>query len=402
MKVLLINPVCEQGSTGRICVGIAEMLKKSGHMAFIAYGLGNSTYPNSFKISKGKFDYLKHNILSRITDSEGLHSRIATKRLIKQIENINPDIVHIHTMHGHYLNYKILLKYLQQVNLPTVVTLHDCWTFTGHCAHFIMRGCNKWQTGCEKCQFLDEYPQSWFIDNSKRNFQLKKSLFTDLQNKLTIVPVSYWLEGLVKQSFFKDMRIKTIHNGIDLTVFKPTINEELRKKYGIERKKIILGVALPWSIYKGYNDFLKLRELLSEEYAIVMVGLSEKQMLELPKGIIGITRTDSAKELAELYTLADVMVNTTYCDNYPTVNLEAIACGTPVITYETGGSPESIDENTGIIVKQGDILSLKEAIVRICKHSSKYKQFCINKAQRVFEKNKCFESYLDIYNKYLL
>ena len=399
MRVLLINAVCGQGSTGRICTGIADMLKAHGHDAYIAYGLGHSSYSGSFCFSGGKPDYYIHNLLSRLTDSEGLHSSLATKRLIAQIENIEPDVVHIHTMHGHYLNYKILLTYLHKKAFPVVMTLHDCWTFTGHCAYF--RGCDKWKYGCQKCAFLDEYPQSWLKDSSQYNYNLKRKLLTEFGEKLTIVPVSYWLNGLLKQSFLKNIKIVTIHNGIDLNIFRPTYNRELLSKYSIEGKKIVLGVALPWSAYKGFQDFVKLRSLLPEEYVIVMVGLSSEQIKEIPDGIIGIERTDSPKELAELYTLSDVLVNTTYCDNYPTVNLEAIACGTPVITYRTGGSPESVDLHTGDVVEQGDLKGLVKSIIRICGNTSFYTEACKDKAIKLFDKDKCFEKYLEIYIKAL-
>lgn len=401
MRVLLINTVCGQGSTGRICVGISDMLKANGHEACIAYGIGNSNYPDSINISSGKCDYILHNILSRITDSEGLHSCKATKRLIALIKDFKPDVIHIHTLHGHYINYKLLFKYLATTNLPIVMTLHDCWSFTGHCAHFVMRGCEKWKVECNKCQFLDEYPQSWYLDRSKRNFNLKKQLLTTLQNKLTIVPVSYWLEKYVKQSFLKDCQIQTIHNGIDLNIFKPSVNIKVIDKYDLKGKKIILGVALPWSTFKGFPDFLKLRRLLSNEYIIVMVGVSRKQKEILPEGIIGIERTDSTKDLADLYSAADVLVNTTYCDNYPTVNLEAISCGTPVVTYKTGGSPESIiDDVTGKVVSQGDVVALKDAIEKLlCIDRLTLRSNCRTYAQSHFDKNKCFRKYLDLYNK---
>lgn len=401
MKVVLINSVCGQGSTGRICVGIADLLKANGHEAYIAYALGDSSYPESFNISTGKYDYLSHNILSRLTDSEGLHSLKATHKLINFIEDIQPDIVHIHTLHGHYINYKNLFEFFQSREIPIVITLHDCWLFTGHCAHFDQFGCDKWKIECKDCQFLNAYPQSWFVDNSRRNYHLKRNLLTGIGKKLTLVPVSYWLEELLKQSFLKNMNIQTIHNGIDLDVFRPTYNEELLQKYNLEGKKIILGVALPWSSYKGFPDFIKLRSLLSNDYAIIMVGLSEKQMNEIPQGIIGITRTNCTKELAELYTIADVFVNTTYCDNYPTVNLEAIACGTPVITYRTGGSPESIDDSTGICVEQGDIFKLIEAIKVLCsKNRNGLMKNCLNHASLCHDQNSCFNKYIDIYKAF--
>ena len=401
MKVLQINAVCGQGSTGRICVGIADLLKANGHEAYIAYGLGNSSYPECFNISTGKYDYFSHNILSRLTDSEGLHSSKATQKLINFIEDIQPDVVHIHTLHGHYINYKKLFEFLQNRGIPIVITLHDCWLFTGHCAHFDQLGCDKWKIECKDCQFLNAYAQSWFVDNSRRNFHLKRILLTSIGKNLTLVPVSYWLEGLLRQSFLKNMNIQTIHNGIDLDVFRPTYNEKLLQKYNLMGKKIIIGVALPWSSYKGFPDFIKLRSLLSNDYAIIMVGLSEKQMNEIPQGIIGITRTNSTKELAELYTIADVLVNTTYCDNYPTVNLEAIACGTPVITYNTGGSSEAVDKNTGCIVEQGDLDELAECIKVICNNSDYYRPFCLARSQFLFNKDRCFEEYLDVYKRAL-
>lgn len=398
MKVVQINPVCGQGSTGRICTGIADLLKSQGHEAFIAYGLGHSDYPGSFNISGGRKDYLTHNILSRLTDSEGLHSDVATKRIIRWMKGIKPDVVHIHTLHGHYVNYKMLFEYLYKSGVKVVMTLHDCWTFTGHCAHFDQYGCEKWKSGCHNCKFLKAYPNSWFLDRSKRNFNLKKKLITQLGDRLTIVPVSYWLEGLVHQSFMKDLKIQTIHNGIDLTQFHPIHNDSLYDKYGVRGKKIILGVALPWSGYKGLPDFHKLRSMLSDEYAIIMVGLSEQQIAELPEGIVGITRTDSIQELAEIYTMADVLVNTTYCDNYPTVNLEAIACGTPVITYQTGGSPEAIDENTGLVVPQGHLNSLVNSIISICSNQDNMSDACLSRAEALFDKSKCFAQYIEIYN----
>lgn len=398
MRILQINTVCGIGSTGRICTGIADLLKSEGHEAYIAYGLGKSDYPNSINISQGKSDYFIHNLQSRLTDSEGLHSNNGTSFLISQMEQIKPDIIHLHSMHGHYLNYKLLLTYLKEKKLPVVMTLHDCWTFTGHCAHFDQFRCDKWKIGCSHCEHLGAYPQSWFLDKSERNYNLKKRLFMDLGDKLIIVPVSYWLEDLVKLSFLKNQNIVTIHNGIDLIQFRPTYSSNLKNKYHIEGKKVILGVALPWSDYKGLPDFHKLRSLLSEDYAIVLVGLSKKQIGELPADIIGIEKTDNIKELAEIYTMADVLVNTTYCDNYPTVNLEAMACGTPVITYKTGGSPEAISKETGLVIEQGNLMELNRAVLYICDNNRElYRNHCLERAGKLFDKSKCFEQYISLY-----
>ena len=398
MRILQINSVCGQGSTGRICLDIANILEKNGHEAYIAYAFGSSDYPKSFNFSGSMFDYYIHNFLSRLTDSEGQHSKSNTKRLLNWIDSISPNIIHLHTLHGHYINYIMLLDFLIEKKIPIIITLHDCWTFTGRCAHFDMIGCNKWKEGCINCKFLSEYPQSWFIDRARHNFKIKESLFTRLKDRLTIVPVSFWLESFVKESFLKDTKIKTIHNGIDLKQFKPTHNASLMDKYKIIGDKIILGVASPWSKYKGLDDFYKLRQKLGKEYVIVLVGLSKKQIDNLPKGIIGISRTNNIKQLAELYTIADVLVNPTYCDNYPTVNLESIACGTPVITYNTGGSPEAIDEKTGLVVNQGDINGLAEAIIKIVStKKSDLSEHCRDRAIHYFDNQVCFLDYLKLY-----
>ena len=398
MKVLQINSVCGQGSTGRICTGIADSLKNSGDIPYIAYSLGYSTYPNSIKICHNPIDYPIHNILSKISDSEGLHSIAPTRFLINQICSIQPDIIHLHTLHGHYINYKLLLEYINKIDVPVVLTLHDCWNFTGHCAHFDMYDCNKWKTGCKECKYLSAYPQSYFLDKSSRNFNLKKKLFTQLGDRLTIVPVSYWMENLVRQSFFFQQKIKTIHNGIDLKQFYPITNSKIKEEYRISGKYIVLGVAMPWSKYKGFPDFFTLRKILSEDYSIVLIGVSQEQISQLPEGIIGISRIDDIKKLVEFYSIANVLVNTTYCDNYPTVNLESIACGTPVITYNTGGSPEALSEDTGLIVEQGNVNKLGESIQYLCNHLDKFSEYnCLKRAHNYFDKDICFKEYIDLY-----
>ncbi|WP_321438132.1 glycosyltransferase [uncultured Bacteroides sp.] len=399
MRVLFINPVCGQGSTGRICTGIADLLKSQGHEAYIAYGLGSSDYPNSINISAGRSDYLFHNIMSRLTDSEGLHSTKQTLKLISYIKEIKPDVVHLHTLHGHYLNYVLLLKCLRTQGCPVVLTLHDCWLFTGHCAHFDQFGCEKWKTECHNCEHLEAYPQSFFLDRSRKNFNRKKELLLSLGINLTVVPVSFWLENLVHQSFLKELNIKTIHNGINLNMFHPYVESNRRALLGIpSTNRIVLGVALPWSRYKGLPDFHKLRAALDESYSIIMVGLSEEQKAALPDGIIGICRTDNVQELAEIYSISDVLVNTTYCDNYPTVNLEAMSCGTPVITYRTGGSPEAISVDTGRIVPQGDlddfVLSIKE-LLSIDRNTNR--ENCVNRSKKFFDQNECFGEYVSLY-----
>ena len=331
MKVLFINVTCGVGSTGRICTDIADMLISEGHECKIAYG--RKTVPEKYKDIAYRigsdFGVKVNGVKARLFDNEGFNARSATKKLIKWIKHYNPDVIHLHNLHGYYLNVKLLFDYLKTCGKKVVWTLHDCWSFTGHCTHFQVPHCDKWQTECGKCIRAKDYPKAIF-SHAKRNFKRKKQIFCGVPN-LTIVTPSKWLAKLVKQSFLKEYPVQVINNGIDLTVFKPTASD-FRKKYGLQNKKVILGVANVWEKRKGFDDFLELAKLISDDYRIVLVGVTDEQLKKLPPKVIGIKRTNSATELAQIYTAADVLFNPTYEDNYPTVNLEAQACGTPVIT----------------------------------------------------------------------
>ncbi|MDE7164622.1 MAG: glycosyltransferase [Clostridiales bacterium] len=352
----MINSVCGIRSTGRICTDIAQELENNGHECKIAYG--REAVPTRFEkyaVRIGSdFGVNLHAGLSRIFDKSGFYSRRATAKFIKWIKTYDPDIIHLHNLHGYYLNIKVLFDYLKQANKPMVWTLHDCWTFTGHCPYFDMSGCEKWKTGCEHCPQKKQYPVSLVFDNSKKNYLRKKACFTDVDN-LTIVSPSQWLKDLVGNSFLREYPVNVIANGVDIEVFKPT-NGDFKSRYGLDGKTVILGVAGVWEERKGLNDFIRLAKILDDKYRIVLVGLSDAQLAELPENVIGIKRTNNVSELAEIYTAADVLFNPTYEDNYPTVNLEAQACGTPVITYATGGSGESVP--TENVVPRGDLQSV--------------------------------------------
>lgn len=341
MKVLFINVTCGVGSTGRICTDIADMLISEGHECKIAYG--RKIVPEKYKDIAYRigsdFGVKVNGVKARLFDNEGFNARSATKKLIKWIKHYNPDVIHLHNLHGYYLNVKLLFNYLKTCGKKVVWTLHDCWSFTGHCTHFQVPHCDKWQTECGKCIRSKDYPKAIF-SHAKRNFKRKKQTFCGVPN-LTIVTPSKWLAELVKQSFLKEYPVQVINNGIDLTVFKPTASD-FKEKYGLQNKKVILGVANVWEKRKGFDDFLELAKLIGDDYRIVLVGVTDEQLKKLPPNVIGIKRTNSATELAQIYTAADVLFNPTYEDNYPTVNLEAQACGTPVITYPTGGSVESV------------------------------------------------------------
>ena len=363
MKILLINVVCGIRSTGRICSDLAVALEKQGHTVKIAYGREKVPEQYSkYAVRIGKdLDVKIHGLAARSFDMCGWGSKKATEMFIKWVKEYNPDVIHLHNIHGYYINVKVLFDYIRDSGKKIIWTLHDCWAFTGHAAFCGAEHCERWTKGCYACPKKADYPAS-LIDNSKINWYRKRSTFTGIPN-LTIVTPSRWLGTLVKKSFLKKYPVKVIKNGIDTSVFKPTLCKTVLKMFNIKNKKIILGVAAVWDKRKGLSDFIKLREMLDlGEYTIVLVGLNKKQINTLPDGIIGIERTDSIDELVELYSVADIFVNLTYEDNYPTTNLEAIACGTPVITYDTGGSGESASLY-GRVIKQGDIIAVAKTII---------------------------------------
>ncbi len=367
------------------------------------------TNPSQLKTIQANslFDEKVHGLLySLLLNKHGLGSKAATKRLVAYLDEVvKPDIIHLHNLHGYYINYEVLFEYLKRTQIPIVWTLHDFWNFTGHCAHFINVGCEKWKTECHKCPQVQSYPKSLFIDNCQSNFRKKKNSFTSVLDNITLVPVSQWLANYVKGSFLGDAKMRVIYNGISIERFKPISEPEriaFKEKYHLTGKKLLLGVAAPWTPTKGLNDFIQLRKELNEEYAIAVVGVSSQQLKELPDGMIGIERTQNVQELVDFYSCADVLLNTTYADNYPTVNLEAIACGTPVITYDTGGSPESITPETGIVVPQGDIEALKSAINEVLsKDREALRMVCRTYAEAHFEDKKCFSEYLELYEQIL-
>ncbi|MEG1692348.1 MAG: glycosyltransferase [Bacteroidales bacterium] len=399
-KILLqINSVINSGSTGRIAEEIGNIAMDNNWESYIAYGR-NERESESIRIKIGsKFDILYHVLITRIFDRHGLASKRATRKLLKEIGDIKPDIIHLHNIHGYYLNYKLLFEYLARKNIPTIWTLHDCWSFTGHCAYFDYVKCKKWETVCSRCPQKKSYPKNILFTRSKKNFYDKKDAFNHIDN-LTIVPVSSWLENLSKRSFLRKYPILKIHNGINTDTFKYDCKSNaFVEKYNLIRfKKIVLGVASIWDQRKGFQDFIQLRNFLSDEYGIILVGLTDKQIKEIPDRFVGIARTESVDELAQLYSLADVFVNPTWEDNFPTTNLEAMACGTPVVTYRTGGSIEAISEATGLIVEQGDHRGLANAVETICNKGRDY--YSDNCRQRVLDKFKKEDRYQDYINLY--
>ena len=384
-------------STGRITESIGKLAIEKGWDCYIVHG-ARYTRPGSCMHSiqaVSKTGEYAHFAESLLFDNHGLASRRATKAVIEQIKQVQPDLIQLHCVHGYYMNYKLLFNYLNTTNIPVVWTFHDCWAFTGHCAHFVTAGCEKWKTGCFDCPLKGDYPKS-FIDRLRRNYELKKSLFA-INDNLHIVSVSEWLADLTRESFLKDKDIHVIHNGVDLNVFYP---KEVEKSNRVR----VLGVSGVWNKDKGLYDFYKLRELIdNDQFEIVLIGLTKEQIKDVPGGIIGIERTNSVSELAEYYSSADVFVNPTYADSFPTVNMEALACGTPVITYRTGGSPEAVSPETGWVVEQGDIQAVASIVSQIVKIREceiiAQRNKCRERAELVFNKDVSFDAYLDLYNR---
>ena len=394
-KLLQIN-VCLNLSTGKIAQQIGELALSKGWESWIAFsGRTKQRSSRSNVIRVGNFvDACIHYAAQNFFDNEGLNSSCYTRKLLKKMDKIKPDVVHLHNIHDHWLNYRMLFTYLAEKNIPVVWTQHDQWATTGHCMYNLC-GCERWKTECHDCPLSKWYT----LDRSRRNFRLKKGLLAKIPS-LTIVPVSEWLGNNIRQSHLKNRSIQVIHNGIDIKTFSPQPTDA-HERYGVSKnKKIVLGVAAIWDVRKGLNDFYALAQKLpSDEYAIVIVGkIAEKtENVKNACQMVFVDSTQNALELAQLYSSASVFVNPTYQDNYPTTNLEAMACGTPVITYRTGGSPESVDDKTGVIVEQGDVDGLEKAIVRLsaldCQES------CRRKALREFDNRKCFEPYITLYNK---
>lgn len=392
MKIVQINATCGIGSTGKICVSVSNLLTAQGIENYILYASGHSDHPQGICYTN-KYEIKSNALKSRILGNYGFNSKRMTKRLIKELNRISPDIVHLHNLHGHNCHLEMLLCYLREHHIKVYWTFHDCWAFTGYCPYFAMVKCDKWKTGCFDCVQARQY--SWFFDKSQKLYNRKRQLAQGLD--LTIVTPSHWLAELVGESFLKDYPVKVIHNGIDLTVFKPT-ESDFRKKHHCEDKFILLGVAFGWGARKGLDVFVELASRLDDRFQIVLVGTDDAVDRNLPEGIISIHHTQNQAELAEIYTAADLFVNPTREDTYPTVNMESLACGTPVVTFQTGGSPEMVDPTCGSVVPCDDIDALEQEILRIAEIKPYSFDACLNKAKE-FDMNERFEEYVKLYDE---
>ena len=395
MRVFQINAV-PYGSTGRIMTQIAQLLEEQGHEALCTTGFTwqKCTYEKHF-ITSGLVAKTWHTYMARLTGLNGCFSVMATRHLLRRLRDFQPDVIHLHNLHCWYVNLPMLFGYIKKHDIPVVWTFHDCWPITGHCPHFTLSGCRKWMTGCHDCSAHRGYPQC-LLDDSKAMWRRKKKWFSGVK-RLTIVPPSHWLEGLVKQSYLGDYPVQVIHNGIDPEIFRPT-DSDFRKKHHCEDKFLILGVAFDWNRSKGLDVFTQLSKQLPQQFQIVLVGTNEELDKALPDSILSIHRTSSPQELAQIYTAADLFLNPTREDTFPTVNMEALACGTPVLTFRTGGSPEIPDDSCGSVVPVDDLEGLTREILRIAQERPYSREACLKRAAS-FRKDDRYQEYIALYRQ---
>lgn len=398
-KLLQIDTCLGVGSTGRIAETIGLLASNRGWECYMAHGaryIGRSSM-QSYQVSTKKDEYA-HYVKSLLFDAHGLGSKRATRLFVEWIKTLSPDVIHIHNIHGYWLNYEILFTYLRESRIPVVWTFHDCWAITGRCAMFTSMSCEKWKTECNHCPSLDLYPRTVFIDNSRKNYLRKKGLFTAIPN-LTIVSVSKWLDGLVEQSFLKEKSHVVISNGVDLSVFCPRYGSEkrTRERYGLCDKKIILSVADKWSEEIGFSDIPKLRSLLDDSFVIVLVGVNEEQRKSLPEGVVGILHTNSRDELAELYTAADITLMPQFIATFGLVTVESMTCGTPAVVYAPAAA--EVVGDTGFVVPARDIPKLAQIICTYFENGGKanYSEKCINRVKENYNEIANYSSYVDLY-----
>ena len=391
MKILQIN-IFGNLSTGRIAADLYRTLHDKGHDGLFAFAR-NETDVDIPHIKFGnKATIYFDGVMTRLTDRAGFYSKGPTKRLIEKIKEYDPDIIHLHNLHGYYINIELLFDYLRKSEKPVVWTLHDCWAFTGHCCYYSMAGCDKWKRECANCPQISAYPKSLFRDNSKWNYNKKRELFTSLPN-LHLVCVSKWLENEVEQSFLKDIPHEVIHNGIDSAVFRP-VQGNIREKYCIPDKKMVLAVSTSWSDErKGLSDVLQLADRSDGSYSVVIVGLTENEKNTIPNNVVGITKTDSTQELAELYSAADYFFNASVEETFGLPTVEAMACGTPVIVYDATALPEAVSKQSGFIVGKHDL----EAVQHIVNGVWHFDTDAILKSATPYTKEIMTENYLAVY-----
>lgn len=397
-KLLIINVALNWGSTGRIAEQVGSLAKDNGWNVMIAHGARyqNPTQFSHYQVSSS-FEEKMHWGISQFWDGQGRGSWFATKRLLKEIDAFQPDVVHMHVIHGYYINYGLLMNYFKEKNIPVVWTLHDCWAFTGHCAYFTAANCEKWKTQCGQCPIPHDFPNT-YLDRSKANYNRKKQVYGDMQN-LVLAPVSQWLGDLVKESFLGKHEIQVVYNGIDVDVFKPSVSN-FKKKLGVEGKYLLLGVAQGFDERKGLKDFFKLSEMLPDDYQVVLLGAMEDEIAIAPTSVIALPKTESLQELVEAYSAADVLLSLSYEETFGLTPVEAMSCGTPAIVYNNTAQPEHITPETGFVVENGDLDTLVTRIKTLCENGkANYSEACRERAVNVYNKDNCYNMYITIFDK---
>lgn len=400
MKVLQINQTYRNGgSTGRIAYELLLTQQRVGIDGFVVYGYsdGEVVDENSMCLQRNQIRRKLNILRTRLFDCHGYYNEYETKHLLRYIEELHPDIIHLHNIHNHYVHVGRLFKYIKEHNIPVVWTLHDCWPFTGHCAYFDYAHCEKWKVGCHQCPSLREYPPTWFFDRTNKNYKLKKETFTGVK-KLTLVTPSQWLADLTRDSFLKEYPVEVINNGVDTNVFCPSENN-VKNSLSIYGKKMLLAMATMFDRRKGTEYLLQLPKMLNDDEVLVLVGLADDQKKVFSQDrCIGLGRTNNVSELAAYYSAADVFINPTLEDNFPTTNIEALACGTPVVTFRTGGSPESVDDSVGCIVEKGDLQAMLHSCREIISRGKDfYSSNCVEKARKLYNKDIQYMKYIELY-----
>lgn len=400
MTVFEINGV-PYGSTYKIMVGIARVAGEEGIKAIISTGYSrhpDKNMPENHVNIGGFFNKASHMALSKVISLDGYGSLLSTKRLIKEIKNSKADIIHLHNIHGAFLNFPVLFHFLKREKLAVVWTFHDCWNFTGLCPHFTMAKCDRWKIGCGECPQYKTIFSGYIADRSDVMWRKKKEWFTGLKRSVVVTP-SHWLGELVEKSFFREYPVKVINNGIDLSIFTP--KEGSRKKLGLpDDRYIILGVAMGWDERKGMDVFVSLAKKLDKRFMIILIGTNEECEKQLPQSILTVRRTQNQAELAEYYSAVDMLVNPTREDTFPTVNIEALACGTPVVNFKTGGCPEILDEKCGAIVPCDDVDALLARIIQEYERPSFDRDYCRKRALN-YDMNDKFKEYVELYKQLL-
>ncbi|MBE5801189.1 MAG: glycosyltransferase [Clostridiales bacterium] len=398
MRIYQLNTFCGIKSTGKIALEIANLVKEDGGECRIGYGAGDvppEAAPYAYRIGN-PLERKIHGAIRKLFDAEGYGSYHGTQRLIHDIRDFSPDLIHLHNIHGAYLHIPSLFTYLQEAKVPVLWTLHDCWPFTGHCAYFDASGCQQWLSECNHCPSQRQYPVCLGIDGSRRNHRMKKRVLCKPEDMTFVLPCQ-WLNSHFSRSYLSHYPTRVIYNGVNRDVFHP-VESKLRTKYGLKGKKVVLSVASDWDERKGLSYLIEAAQKMGESFTFVLIGLTSAQIEQLPQGMIGLTNTADSMELAAWYSTADCFANPTLEDNMPMVNLEALACGTPVVVFSTGGCPEAVTPECGLIVPKGDLDALCSSIAVVCENNASMRTACVQRAAS-FDCRSTFQAYLSLYKE---